>query len=306
MGAAGHARGRQPARLADDRGAHARDARRAGAFAEQVATRATTTSCCSAWAAPRSRPRCCVAASTVAPTGRRLHVLDSTDADAIRAVQAAVDLERTLFFVSSKSGGTIEPLSLFAHFYRSEIGQQVGEGRSFVAITDPGSGLAALAQRTRIPQDVPRRPEHRRALQRAVAFRDRPGGADGRRRGRAARRARARRGRRRSWTPNPSALKSCGGLAGSRTERARTGRAQQADVRDRAVAARAGPVAGAARRRVDRQARHAASCPSPRSRSASRATTARIACSPTCPTRTPARRELAGAHGRRWRTPGTR
>jgi glucose-6-phosphate isomerase len=71
----------------------------------------------------------------------RLHVLDSTDAGEIRAVQAAVDPERALFVVSSKSGGTIEPLSLFAHFW-----SVVGEGRSFVAITDPGSGLEELAR----------------------------------------------------------------------------------------------------------------------------------------------------------------
>jgi transaldolase/glucose-6-phosphate isomerase len=70
-----------------------------------------------------------------------LHVLDSTNAAAILAVQEAVDLDRTLFIVSSKSGGTIEPLSLFAHFF-----SLVPEGRSFVAITDPGSGLATLAQ----------------------------------------------------------------------------------------------------------------------------------------------------------------
>jgi transaldolase/glucose-6-phosphate isomerase len=75
------------------------------------------------------------------PDRPALHVLDSTNAAAILAVQEAVDLERTLFIVSSKSGGTIEPLSLFAHFW-----SLVGEGRSFVAITDPGSGLAALAQ----------------------------------------------------------------------------------------------------------------------------------------------------------------
>ena len=74
------------------------------------------------------------------PGSPRLHVLDSTDAATIRAVQAAVELGRTLFLVSSKSGGTIEPLSLFAHFW-----SLVGEGQSFVAITDPGSGLAALA-----------------------------------------------------------------------------------------------------------------------------------------------------------------
>lgn len=76
----------------------------------------------------------------------RLHVLDSTDAATIRAVHGAIEPKRTLFVVSSKSGGTIEPLSLFAHFYRSEIGQLVGEGRNFIAITDPGSGLAELAE----------------------------------------------------------------------------------------------------------------------------------------------------------------
>jgi glucose-6-phosphate isomerase len=67
-------------------------------------------------------------------------VLDSTDAGAIRAVQEAVDLERTVFVVSSKSGGTIEPLSLFAHFF-----SLYEEGSNFAAITDPGSGLAELA-----------------------------------------------------------------------------------------------------------------------------------------------------------------
>ena len=70
----------------------------------------------------------------------RLHVLDSTDAARIRAIEHAVDLRRTLFVVSSKSGGTIEPLSLFAHFF-----SLVEEGNRFVAITDPGSGLEALA-----------------------------------------------------------------------------------------------------------------------------------------------------------------
>jgi len=70
----------------------------------------------------------------------RLHVLDSTDAASIRAIEAAVDLRRTLFIVSSKSGGTIEPLSLFAHFFAL-----VPDGKSFVAITDPGSGLEQLA-----------------------------------------------------------------------------------------------------------------------------------------------------------------
>jgi transaldolase / glucose-6-phosphate isomerase len=72
--------------------------------------------------------------------GPRLHVLDSTDAARIRAVEGAVNLERTLFLVSSKSGGTIEPLSLFAYFFSLR-----DHGNQFIAITDPGSGLEALA-----------------------------------------------------------------------------------------------------------------------------------------------------------------
>jgi len=75
------------------------------------------------------------------PGRPRLHVLDSTDAATVRAVGQRVDAKRTLFVVSSKSGGTIEPLSLFAHFWAL-----VGDGRNFAAITDPGSGLQALAQ----------------------------------------------------------------------------------------------------------------------------------------------------------------
>jgi transaldolase / glucose-6-phosphate isomerase len=77
---------------------------------------------------------------TAHPPRARLHVLDSTDAARIHAIERAVDLQRTLFVVSSKSGGTIEPLSLFAHFF-----SLVEEGNRFVAITDPGSGLEALA-----------------------------------------------------------------------------------------------------------------------------------------------------------------
>ena len=75
-----------------------------------------------------------------APGHPRLHVLDSTDAATVSAVQARVDPGKTLFLVSSKSGGTIEPLSLFAHFWALS-----GDGQNFAAITDPGSGLERLA-----------------------------------------------------------------------------------------------------------------------------------------------------------------
>jgi transaldolase/glucose-6-phosphate isomerase len=77
-----------------------------------------------------------------ASAGRpNLHVLDSTDAATVRAVGERVDPSKSLFLVSSKSGGTIEPLSLFAHFW-----SLVGDGRNFAAITDPGTGLEKLAQ----------------------------------------------------------------------------------------------------------------------------------------------------------------
>jgi transaldolase/glucose-6-phosphate isomerase len=75
------------------------------------------------------------------PGRPRLHVLDSTDAATVRAVQQSVDPKRTLFVVSSKSGGTIEPLSLFAYFW-----SLVDDGQNFAAITDPGSGLEKLAR----------------------------------------------------------------------------------------------------------------------------------------------------------------
>jgi transaldolase / glucose-6-phosphate isomerase len=76
-----------------------------------------------------------------APEHPRLHVLDSTDAATIAAVTAALrDPADTLFLVSSKSGGTIEPLSLFAHFHAL-----VPSGANFAAITDPGTGLERLA-----------------------------------------------------------------------------------------------------------------------------------------------------------------
>jgi transaldolase/glucose-6-phosphate isomerase len=75
------------------------------------------------------------------PGRPRLRVLDSTDAGAVRAVRDSVDLERTLFLVSTKSGGTIETLSLFEYFWSLRP-----EGSAFVAITDPGSSLEELAR----------------------------------------------------------------------------------------------------------------------------------------------------------------
>ena len=76
----------------------------------------------------------------------RLWVLDSTVPSWIRQVTQAIDPARSLFILASKSGGTIEVMSLFAHFWEL-VHQTPGHlgGEQFIAITDPGTGLETLA-----------------------------------------------------------------------------------------------------------------------------------------------------------------
>jgi len=74
-----------------------------------------------------------------------LHVLDSTHPTEICRVEEMLDLEKVLFVVSSKSGTTLETLSLF-HYFWERLHLQVSDpGRSFIAVTDPGSPLEELA-----------------------------------------------------------------------------------------------------------------------------------------------------------------
>ena len=78
-----------------------------------------------------------------------LAIIDSTDPDMIRAQGARVGMERTLFIVATKSGGTVETLSGFKHFYNRML-EAVGPGHAgehFIAITDPGSQLIEIAER---------------------------------------------------------------------------------------------------------------------------------------------------------------
>lgn len=77
----------------------------------------------------------------------RLWVLDSTVPGWVRRVSRAITPARTLFLVASKSGGTIEVLSLFAHFWQF-VSRTTGHqgGGQFLAITDPGTSLEALAR----------------------------------------------------------------------------------------------------------------------------------------------------------------
>ena len=53
-----------------------------------------------------------------------------------------MDLDKTLFIVSSKSGGTIETLSHMRYFFE----RTGGDGSRFCAVTDPGSPLVELAR----------------------------------------------------------------------------------------------------------------------------------------------------------------
>jgi transaldolase/glucose-6-phosphate isomerase len=77
----------------------------------------------------------------------RLHVLDSTDPQQVQSMKDRVDLAHTLFFVSSKSGTTLEP-NIFAAYFFERMVEIVGPekaGSHFIAITDPDSPLQKLA-----------------------------------------------------------------------------------------------------------------------------------------------------------------
>jgi glucose-6-phosphate isomerase len=70
-----------------------------------------------------------------------LHILDTTNPDDVASLTNRLDLERTLFIVSSKSGSTIETMSQFAYFWGL-----LPDGAHYVAITDEGSALHKLGE----------------------------------------------------------------------------------------------------------------------------------------------------------------
>ena len=86
------------------------------------------------------------------PAGHpELRVLDSTDPAQIQALERDIDIERTLFIVSSKSGTTLEP-NIFERYFYERVAEAVGReraGERFIAITDHGSELEELAARER-------------------------------------------------------------------------------------------------------------------------------------------------------------
>jgi glucose-6-phosphate isomerase len=72
---------------------------------------------------------------------KQLHVLDTTHPAMIRHAEQSLDLARTMFIVSSKSGTTLETSSHYAYFW-----EQTGEPEQFIVVTDPGSKLEQLAR----------------------------------------------------------------------------------------------------------------------------------------------------------------
>ncbi|MGZ4836721.1 MAG: bifunctional transaldolase/phosoglucose isomerase, partial [Terriglobales bacterium] len=80
-----------------------------------------------------------------------LHVLDSTDPAQIKAIEGRIDYKSTIFIVSSKSGGTLEPNIFKQYFYeraKKELGAAEASNR-FMAITDPGSNMQRVAESDR-------------------------------------------------------------------------------------------------------------------------------------------------------------
>ncbi|MGH9687546.1 MAG: bifunctional transaldolase/phosoglucose isomerase [Candidatus Acidiferrales bacterium] len=77
-----------------------------------------------------------------------MFVLDSTDPAQIVALEEKLDLAKTVFIVSSKSGSTLEP-NIFKQYFFERVKQTVGPaeaGRRFIAITDPNSHLQKVAE----------------------------------------------------------------------------------------------------------------------------------------------------------------
>jgi transaldolase/glucose-6-phosphate isomerase len=73
----------------------------------------------------------------------RFHMLDSTDPAQITAIERSIDVARTLFIVSSKSGSTLEPNILLDYFLdrAGAVGGKEKAGEQFIAVTDAGSPL---------------------------------------------------------------------------------------------------------------------------------------------------------------------
>ena len=79
----------------------------------------------------------------------RLHILDSTDPMQIRHLEEKINLKKTFFLVSSKSGSTLEP-NIFKDYFYTQLQTVLNKkevGDRFIAITDPGTTLETIAKK---------------------------------------------------------------------------------------------------------------------------------------------------------------
>ncbi len=77
---------------------------------------------------------------------KNFHILDSTVPAQVKAIEEKLDLAKTLFIVASKSGSTLEP-NCFKQYFFDRVSKISGDpGKQFVAITDPGSKMEAVAR----------------------------------------------------------------------------------------------------------------------------------------------------------------
>jgi transaldolase/glucose-6-phosphate isomerase len=77
----------------------------------------------------------------------KFHMLDSTDPQQIRDLEASFKLDKALFITSSKSGSTLEP-NIFTDYFWDKLSAVSGQrtaSRHFIAVTDPGSALEQRA-----------------------------------------------------------------------------------------------------------------------------------------------------------------
>lgn len=78
----------------------------------------------------------------------QLHILDSTDPMQIRHLKERLNLKKTFFIVSSKSGSTLEP-NIFKDYFYTSLQTELNKtevGDRFLAITDPGTSLEKMAK----------------------------------------------------------------------------------------------------------------------------------------------------------------
>lgn len=78
----------------------------------------------------------------------QLHILDSTDPMEILTLESRINLQKTFFIVSSKSGTTLE-VHIFKNYFYNKLQKELKKkdvGHRFLAITDPGTKLAEIAK----------------------------------------------------------------------------------------------------------------------------------------------------------------